>query len=60
MHTHKKFNVPKESEMKELDKVVTKSFSRNDGPFVSGLDRALSSFYVERQPYYSGTFATKK
>ena len=40
--------------------VVKKSFSRNDGPFLSGLDRALSSFYVERQPYYSGTFATKK
>ena len=42
--------------MKELDKVVKKSFSRNDEPFVSGLDKALSTFYVERQAYYSGTF----
>ena len=42
--------------MKELDKVVKKSFSRSDGPFVSGLDKALSTFYVERQAYYSGTF----
>ena len=32
-----------------------KSFSRNDGPFVSGLDKALSSFYIESQAYYSGT-----
>lgn len=39
-----------------MDKVVKKSFSRSDGPFVSGLDKALASFHVERQAYYSGTF----
>ena len=42
--------------MKELDKVVTKKFSRSDGPFVKNLDKALSSFHVERQAYYGGTF----
>ena len=42
--------------MKELDKSVNKSFARSDGPFVRGLDKALSSFNVARQAYYSGTF----
>ena len=27
-----------------------------DGPFAHSLDKALSSFNVERQAYYSGTF----
>ena len=31
-------------------------FKRSDGPFVKALDTALSSFNVERQAYYSGTF----
>ena len=39
-----------------MDKVVNKSFSRSDGPFVCALDKALASFNVERQAYYSGTF----
>ena len=42
--------------MKELDKGVKKSFLQSDGPIVSGLDKALSTFCVERQAYYSGTF----
>ena len=41
--------------MKELDKAVTKKFSRSDGPFVKNLDQVLSSFHVERQAYYGGT-----
>ena len=42
--------------MKELDKVVAKKFPRSDGPFVKSLDSVLSSFHVQRQAYYSGTF----
>ena len=42
--------------MQELDRVVKKKFSRSDGPFVKSLDRVLSSFHVERQAYYGGTF----
>ena len=42
--------------MNELDKVVKKKFSRSDGPFVKNLDKVLSSFHVERQAYYGGTF----
>ena len=42
--------------MKELDKVVTKKFSRSDGPLVKNLDQVLSSFHVQRQAYYGGTF----
>ena len=42
--------------MKELDKVVNKKFNRSDGPFVKNLDSVLSSFHVERQAYYGGTF----
>ena len=36
--------------------MIKKNFSHSDRPFVSGLDKALSSFHVERQAYYSGTF----
>ena len=39
--------------MKNLDKVVSKKFPRGDGPC---LDNMLSSFHVQRQAYYSGTF----
>ena len=42
--------------MKELDKVVGKKFPRSDGPFVKCLDSTLSSFHVQRQAYYGGTF----
>ena len=42
--------------MKDLDKVVAKSFSRSDGPFVKNLDQALKSFHVEKEAYFGGTF----
>lgn len=35
---------------------MRKGFNKEEGPFVRALDRALSSFNVERQAYYSGTF----
>ena len=35
---------------------MRKEFNKEDGPFVRELDRALSSFNVQRQAYYSGTF----
>ncbi len=33
-----------------------KKLPRKEGPFVKYLDRALGSFNVHRQAYYSGTF----
>lgn len=42
--------------MKELDKAIKKQFNRSDGPFVKNLDQTLSSFHVQRQAYYGGTF----
>ncbi len=42
--------------MTELQKTTTKGFDKEEGPFVKGLDRALASFNVQRQAYYSGTF----
>ena len=35
---------------------MKKGFNKEDGPFVRALDKALSSFNVQRQAYYSGTF----
>ena len=32
--------------MKELDKAVKKSFLPSNGPFISGLDKALSTFML--------------
>lgn len=46
----------KDNTIHELEKVVGKNFERNEGPFVKALDRALSTFNVSRQAYYSGTF----
>ena len=45
-----------ETEINELDKVVAKSFSRSDGPFVKNLDQGLKSFHVEKEAYFGGTF----
>ena len=42
--------------MTELDRTLKKKFSRSDGPFVKNLDQTLSSFHVQRQAYYGGTF----
>ena len=43
-------------ELTRIDKVVKKEFVKSQGPFVKGLDKALDSFNVYRQAYYSGTF----
>ena len=37
---------------------MRKGFNKEEGPFVRALDRALSSFNVEHQAYYSGTFVS--
>ena len=42
--------------MQQLEKTLQKGFKQCDGPFVRTLDRALSSFNVQRQAYYSGSF----
>ena len=44
-----------EEEIKVLEDTLEKGFHK-EGPFVKGLDRALASFNVQRQAYYSGTF----
>ena len=31
-------------------------FRKEHGPFVQAIDKALQSFRVQRQAYYSGTF----
>ena len=43
-------------ELRQIDKYVQKEFVKNQGSFVKGLDKALDSFNVYRQAYYSGTF----
>ena len=43
-------------ELTQIDKLCRKGFTKNQGPFVKGLDEALSSFNVHRQAYYGGTF----
>ena len=40
----------------KLEESVAKGFERADGPFVRALDKALATFNVQRQAYYSGTF----
>lgn len=35
---------------------LKKGFDKHEGVFVRGLDKALSSFNVERQAYFGGTF----
>jgi len=42
-----------ESQIRVLGK---EDFSVGSGPFVQALDKALKTFNVERQAYYSGTF----
>ena len=43
-------------ELTQIDKVCQKEFVKSQGPFVRGLNKALESFNVHRQAYYSGTF----
>ena len=45
-----------ENEIEEQMTIIQKGFSVGDGPFVHCLDKALSSFNVQRQAYYSGPF----
>ena len=42
--------------MRKLQATLDKEFNKEDGPFVKSLDRALTSFNVHRQEYYTGTF----
>ena len=45
-----------EDDIKALEAVLNEGFHKEEGPFVKALDRALASFNVQRQAYYSGTF----
>ena len=36
--------------------MISKGFEREEGIFVSALDKALKSFHVERQAYHGGSF----
>ena len=45
-----------ESEIRKQESVVKKGFTSEEGAFVNSLDKALSSFNIERQAYYGGTF----
>lgn len=45
-----------EKSISDLETTVNKGIEKSEGPFVKALDRALASFNVERQAYYSGTF----
>ena len=42
-------------ELTKIDKDVQKEFVKSQGPFVEGLDKALDSFNVHQQAYYSDT-----
>lgn len=49
--------IHKETEKQQLDSdLAAKKFRKDEGPFVRALDKALQSFRVQRQAYYSGTF----
>ena len=48
--------INQEQPITNMEKVLQKGFEKSEGPFVKALDSALSSFNVERQAYYSGTF----
>lgn len=43
-------------DIRKLEETLRKGFNKEDGPFVRTLDNVLSSFNVQRQAYYSGTF----
>ena len=45
-----------ESQIGDLQKIVKEGFREKDGPFVRGLEKAMSTFHVQRQAYYSGSF----
>ena len=43
-------------ESQHLQSELSKTFRKDHGPFVKVVDKALQSFRVQRQAYYSGTF----
>ena len=45
-----------EAEIVKLETTLELGFHKEEGPFVKALDKALASFHVQRQAYYSGTF----
>ena len=44
------------AEIANLESVLNKGFHKEEGPFVTALEKALASFNVQRQAYYSGSF----
>lgn len=49
-------HMTQDEQLKQCQKEIKKGFEKEDGPFVKCLDTALSSFNVQRQAYYGGTF----
>ncbi len=45
-----------ETSIDMLQEEMEKGFKKDHGPFVRALEKALKSFNVEREAYYSGTF----
>jgi hypothetical protein len=44
------------SDIRKEEGIVQKGFTNDEGPFVNSLDKALSSFNVDRRAYFGGTF----
>lgn len=45
-----------QNHLNRLSETLKSGFHTEEGPFVKALDKALASFHVERQAYYSGSF----
>lgn len=45
-----------DSDIRKEEAVVQKGFTNEEGPFVNSLDKALSSFNVDRKAYFGGAF----
>ena len=43
-------------EIAQANSTLEKGFHKEEGAFVKGLEKALTSFNVYRQAYYSGSF----
>ena len=50
------YTTVQDRQIEDLTQRLAAGFSTVDGVFVKALDKALSSFNVERQAYYGGTF----
>ena len=44
------------TEIATIEEALKEGFHREEGAFTKGLDKALASFNVQRQAYYSGSF----